>query len=51
MRFFDFTTLSIGAVPVHPGVFSRAEQVASAAARAKHKAKAQRVGVAIELFY
>jgi diguanylate cyclase (GGDEF)-like protein len=48
MRFFDFTTLSIGAVPVRPGVFSRAEEVASAAARAKHKAKAQRVGVAIE---
>ncbi len=47
-RFFDFTTLSIGAVPVRPGVFSRAEEVASAAARAKHKAKAQRVGVAIE---
>jgi len=48
MRFFNFTTLSIGAVPVRPGVFGRAEQVASAAARAKHKAKAQRVGVAIE---
>ena len=48
MRFFEFTTLSIGAVPVSPGTFSRAEQVASAAARAKHKAKTQRVGVAIE---
>lgn len=48
MRFFGFTTLSIGAVPVRPGVFTRAEQVASAAAGAKHKAKAQRVGVAIE---
>ena len=49
MRFFEFTTLSIGAVPVSPGAFSKAEQVASAAARAKHKAKTQRVGVAIEL--
>lgn len=48
MRFFEFTTLSIGAVPVRPGVFNRAEQVASAAAKAKHNAKAHRLGVAIE---
>jgi diguanylate cyclase (GGDEF)-like protein len=51
MRFFHFTALSIGAVPVRPGVFSRAEQVASAAARAKHKAKAHRLGIAIESYY
>lgn len=50
-RFFNFTTLSIGAVPVRSGLFSKAEQVASAAAKAKHKAKAQRLGVAIESFY
>lgn len=47
-RFFNFTTLSIGAVPVRPGLFHQAEQVASAAATAKHKAKTQHVGVAIE---
>ncbi len=39
MRFFGFTTLSIGAVPVHGTRFTRPEQVASAAASSKHKAK------------
>jgi diguanylate cyclase (GGDEF)-like protein len=39
MRFFGFTTLSIGAVPVHGTRFSKPEQVASAAALSKHKAK------------
>jgi EAL domain-containing protein (putative c-di-GMP-specific phosphodiesterase class I)/GGDEF domain-containing protein len=48
MRFFPCTTLSIGAVPVRPGVFSRPEQVASAAAAAKHKAKISSQGIAIE---
>ncbi len=48
MRFFRCTTLSIGAVPVHPNAFSRAEQVASAAAAAKHKAKQSSRGMAIE---
>ncbi|MBC7939388.1 MAG: EAL domain-containing protein [Chitinophagaceae bacterium] len=48
MRFFNCTTLSIGAVPVRPGAFVRAEQVASAAAAAKHKAKQSRQGLAIE---
>ena len=48
MRFFKCTTLSIGAVPVRPGVFSRPEQVASAAAAAKHKAKSSHVGLAVE---
>jgi diguanylate cyclase (GGDEF)-like protein len=47
-RFFNCTTLSIGAVPVRPGVYSRPEQVASAAAAAKHKAKMSSVGLAIE---
>ncbi len=48
VRFFNCTTLSIGAVPVRPGAFSRAEQVASAAAAAKHKAKISSLGIAIE---
>jgi diguanylate cyclase (GGDEF)-like protein len=47
-RFFGCTTLSIGAVPVRPGQFQRAEQVASAAAAAKHKAKLTHLGLAIE---
>jgi diguanylate cyclase (GGDEF)-like protein len=47
-RFFHFTTLSIGAVPVRPGSFTRPEGVASAAAAAKHKAKASSLGLAIE---
>lgn len=38
-RFFPLTTLSIGAVKINPHQFSNAEQVASAAARAKHDAK------------
>lgn len=48
MRFFKCTTLSVGAVPVRPGQFSRPEQVASAAAAAKHKAKLSSLGLAIE---
>ncbi len=48
MRFFNFTTLSIGAVPVRPGAFTRAEQVASAAATAKHNAKLAHAGIAVE---
>jgi diguanylate cyclase (GGDEF)-like protein len=47
-RFFGFTSLSIGAVPVRPRQFSRAEQVASAAASAKHKAKMSSLGLAVE---
>jgi len=38
-RFFPFTTLSIGAVPVRPGAFSQAEQVASAASMAPKAAR------------
>jgi len=48
MRFFKFTTLSIGAVPIRPGSFTRPEQVASAAAAAKHKAKQSHQGLAVE---
>jgi diguanylate cyclase (GGDEF)-like protein len=48
LRFFKCTTLSIGAVPVRPGVYQRPEQVASAAAAAKHKAKLSSLGLAIE---
>ena len=47
-RFFNCTTLSIGAVPIRPGKFARAEQVASAAAAAKHKAKASSSGIDVE---
>jgi len=47
-RFFGFTTLSVGAVPVRQGRFDRAEQVASAAAAAKHKAKTSSLGLAVE---
>lgn len=42
IRFFPFTTLSAGMVPVAPGQFMSAEQVASAAASAKHDAKMHR---------
>ena len=48
MRFFNFTTLSIGAVRVRAGQFSRPEQVASAAAMAKHKAKESALGLIIQ---
>ncbi|CAD5371289.1 Diguanylate phosphodiesterase [Rubrivivax sp. A210] len=47
-RFFGFTTLSIGAVPVRPGLYARADQVASAAAMAKHQAKQSKRGLAVE---
>ena len=48
MRFFKFTSLSIGAVRVRAGQFSRAEDVASAAAAAKHKAKLVAGGLMVE---
>ena len=44
-RFFAFTSLSIGAVRVRQGQFRSAEQVASAAAAAKHSAKAANAGL------
>lgn len=46
-RFFPLTTLSIGIVQVRPGVFEDAEQVANAAAAAKHKAKQSASGMAV----
>lgn len=48
-RFFPLTTLSVGVVPVRPGRFEHAEQVASAAAAAKHHAKQAKQGLAVEL--
>jgi diguanylate cyclase (GGDEF)-like protein len=44
-RFFPLTTLSIGAVEVAGHQFTTAEQVASAAARAKHDAKTSAAGL------
>ncbi len=46
-RFFPLTTLSIGAVKIDHHRFSNAEQVASVAARAKHEAKTQGVGLLV----
>jgi diguanylate cyclase (GGDEF)-like protein len=43
--FFPLTTISIGVVQVHPGLFARAEDVASAAASAKRQAKKLNQGV------
>lgn len=48
MRFFPLTTLSVGALRVHPGDFAQPEQVASAAAAAKHKAKQLSAGVYVD---
>lgn len=45
MRFHACTTLSIGVIQVRAGQFSRAEEVASAAAMAKHRAKQAQQGV------
>jgi GGDEF domain-containing protein len=45
LRFFPFTTLSIGAIAIDPRQYSRAEDVANAAALAKHDAKHAGVGV------
>ena len=44
-RFFPFTTLSIGAIAIDPLRYARAEDVANAAALAKHDAKQAGVGV------
>lgn len=43
--FFPLTTIAIGVVMVKPGFFVRAEDVASAAARAKRQAKQRNEGV------
>lgn len=47
-RFFPFTSLSIGALRVQGGAFSRPEEVASAAAAAKHQAKVSAVGLYVQ---
>ncbi|HEX7686943.1 MAG TPA: phosphodiesterase [Burkholderiaceae bacterium] len=47
-RFFPFTTLALGVVPVRPGLFDKPEAVASAAAAAKHQAKSARSGLFVE---
>jgi diguanylate cyclase (GGDEF)-like protein len=46
-QFFPLTSLSIGAVQVYPGCFKDAEQVANAAAAAKHAAKKSASGFAV----
>lgn len=46
-RFFPCTTLSIGAVRIARGMYSRAEEVASEAALAKHEAKLALSGIAV----
>lgn len=43
-RFSPFTTLSIGAVRTQPGQYGHAEELANAAALAKHDAKVYRAG-------
>lgn len=48
MRFFSMTTVSVGALRVHSGDFHQPEQVASAAAAAKHKAKQLSAGVYVD---
>ncbi len=48
LRFFPLTTMSIGVKRVRRGQFTRAEQVASAAAEAKRAAKRDGVGVLIQ---
>ena len=47
-RFFELTTLSIGAVRVRHGRFRTAELVANAAASAKHSAKVANAGLFVE---
>lgn len=48
-RFFPLTRLAIGAARIPPGVFTQPEQVASAAAAAKHQAKQAAVPVVVTL--
>ena len=48
MRFHPCTTLCIGAVPVQPGRFDHAEDVASAAASAKRQAKRDNLSVVVQ---
>jgi len=46
VRFFPFTSLSIGAVQVNVGEYRNAQDVANAAASAKHAAKMSAGGLA-----
>ncbi len=48
MRFHPMTTVSIGAVRVQPEKYAHAEQVANAAALAKHHAKQSKLGVYVK---
>lgn len=47
-RFFPLTTLAIGAVTIQRDTFATSEEVASAAARAKHDAKVAGEGLFIQ---
>ena len=47
VRFFPFTSLSIGAVRIRKGQYRTAELVASAAAAAKHEAKLAGAGLVV----
>jgi len=47
LRFFPFTTLSLGALVVEAGHFDKPDAVASAAAAAKHKAKMGHEGLVV----
>ena len=48
MRFFPLTTIAIGAVVTAPGRFSKPDEVANAAAAAKHKAKSLPGALAVD---
>lgn len=48
LAFFPLTTLAVGAVRIQPGAYQRPEEVASAAALAKHAVKQRGVGLHIE---
>lgn len=47
-RFFSCTSLSIGAVPIQPRMYAHPEDVATAAAAAKHRAKHAPSGLAVQ---
>jgi EAL domain-containing protein (putative c-di-GMP-specific phosphodiesterase class I)/GGDEF domain-containing protein len=48
LAFFPLTTLAVGAVRIQPGTYHRPEEVASAAALAKHAVKQRGVGLYID---
>jgi EAL domain-containing protein (putative c-di-GMP-specific phosphodiesterase class I)/GGDEF domain-containing protein len=48
LAFFPLTTLAVGAVRIQPGAYQRPEEVASAAALAKHAVKQRGVGLYID---